>query len=272
MSHPYLDPPNEFSHIKSEKIDRRRDKEYARQVTFTLIVPIHKDVYSDPTPWPEKKLRALIKERWPSRATKTSCHYWRGYRDEKPSLTLSVMFQFPAEKPSFIIDEDECIESIGGAEEVLPLFLEACEHAQNEFDETRAREQIANEAEGLARHLAKHIVAKSDAAVRYKQRVAALRAERATEVKMHKENNLTDYVNAARGNWDEDEEWFQLVVQHATTVLDEHLDEQQSHSMFRGVKKHVEADKIELPEGFLPRKGWPPREKDEELQEAADNG
>jgi hypothetical protein len=264
MAHATLDPPDQFTHIKSKKIDRRRDKEYARQVTFMLEVPLRKDEYSAPNPWPEQELRKLIKARWPSRATRTHCNYWRGYRDEGPQIVLSVMFQFPADKPSKILSEEDCIASIGGAEEVLPFFLEACAHAQAEFDETRAREQIAHEAESLARHLAAHIRKESDLEVRYEQRRAALNAERAAEMDVRAKTRIDALIKEARAQWDEDEEWFQLVAEHAKTMLDAHLKAQRSLPMFRGVKKQLQPEAVLLPDGFLPREGWPPSEEEED--------
>jgi hypothetical protein len=45
--------------------------------------------------------------------------------------------------------------------------------------------------------------------------------------------------------------------------------------MFRGVKKQLQPEAVLLPDGFLPREGWPPseeEEEEEELQSATDNG
>lgn len=97
-----------------------------------------------------------------------------------PAFHDYVAFVFEAGKPSGILDEDEAFDQVEG---VLDTIEEACRIDDERRQEIKRYEELAQQAQRIASYAAEEISDRAKKAVRYKQRLAALRAELDAELK-----------------------------------------------------------------------------------------
>ena len=264
MLYPTLQIPEKFDDIRSKTVDVRRYKDYARIITLTSHLTVKND-NRETVPWVRDHIVPLLREMLGAGTAVDSGfsvreHYekpgqdWEG-KPYPASLCIHITLRFKADKPRFILSEEDALEAIGGSEPLLSIVQEAVLKGQRESDSRFIRTQIRDEANQLVGQLARGILEHTDIAMRYPQRLAALQAERTAELEATRKTVLPKIVKEARAAWDDDEEWFQEVLRYAMTKLDTAVKHASGPSFFRSSNRSLFglAD-IELNESFLPRR------------------
>ncbi len=260
MLYPTLVLPDEFSVIDSKTVDVRRYRDYSRIVSLHLRMRIKND-NRETVPWAREHLLVHLRKELPiggalSRFSAQESYQkastdWEG-NPSPSSLLLTITLLFEAEKPSLILSEEAALETVGGTEALLSIVRSALTEAQEQSDSKYICTQIRDEANQLVSQLAVDIVYTADTALRYRQRLAALKAERSAEILVTKENSLPKITAENRPDWDDDEEWFQEVLRNALTVLDKSISNQTGPSFLRGGRRpFLSLEDIEPSDSFM---------------------
>jgi len=206
-------------HLHSTKTDNRRDKRYHRTVTATVSVLLANwgtsDVltrnvdYNSTTgtgaPSPARLIHVQLKnladgftKQTPAKVQVVSDSHCShagvkasadGYEYE---VTYGLRARFDADKPSEISSEKECIELLGGNDELRDRIRKAIQGGLDEAEVERERYVRVANADHLLDSFLKVCRERAQQAVRYEQRQAALDAEYLAEVKVQTERFVAE--------------------------------------------------------------------------------
>ncbi len=157
------------------RTDDRRNKMYGRTVEITI----------DPKrPAVESTVRAYVGERVSNVGELNGVRYERegvsiGGYFVQGYTACTFRFFIPADKPSKIISEDD---ALAWGERLVPTLREAVAKGVADAATHAHREKVTEDATRIARWIGGCAVDAAEKAVRYKQRLAALKAELDAEI------------------------------------------------------------------------------------------
>lgn len=177
----------EITHrFESEKHDIRRRRKYYRELKLALEIRIsNSDNIENMVMQRRHSLMGEIMDAF--RAVMKYEHFTRAnipYHFDSKAIWMAVVVPYIADKPSEIWSEDECkelfIEAIGGSvEDKLQSIITA---ALDKINANYLRENQVADANMALSHYSNILVKRAREATRYKQRLAALKAELDAEI------------------------------------------------------------------------------------------
>lgn len=229
-------PPDERSALDvsvsfhSEKVDDRRNKTYGRKLHVRAIFKV-----PDEKPEHYRRAGSLHRESLSTYVTRHTHAAVQGHKDAEdaprlkydsfgsyssqgawdPCETFSYKTFFKSEKPSLILDEDECVRALGGEAKLRQLFEDSIVAGLAEGRAEHALEEQAHFASCVLGHYGKVVEEKAIKATRYKQRLAALTAELQAEYVEQARAMLSEMGDGYGWTPDEDDDPVDMVAVEA---------------------------------------------------------